>query len=156
MTMPGTLGLSFADAVSQAAQSGAPVVFGGTNIGSGSAGGGSGTYSPTANPKGDATAVTPVTSLPGLSDLFGGGGGESGPADLLGSTVPALASYAMQGMGFNGGQVQDPKAVSAIYGTPTKEVAAAKTAESSFLPGPIALGAIALVVAVSGFLIFRG
>lgn len=155
----GPLGLSFADATSIANQSGAPVTFGATGVGSGSAGGTSSTSGQTAAPKGDATAVTPVTSLPGFMSQGGGAG-----TDLLGQSVSALASYASLGMGLNGSQVQDPLAKIATYGqkevpkvqAKAEETAAAdKTTEAgSGMPSPIALGAMGVAALIAGYFLF--
>lgn len=157
--MPGempipNLGLAFADATNIAAKSGAPVIFGGSNIGRGSAGGTSSTYSDT-----DAQSSNPDARST-VAPMSGGQGGASGGGNLLDSVIPAVISAGL-GYGLNGGQVQSPQTQQALYGgagpstsTVVPTNAKASTA-ASFAPGPLAIGGLLLAAGVL-FFVMRG
>lgn len=146
------LGLSFADATSVAVQAGAPVTFGAFNVGAGSAGGSSTTDNDTAAPKGDSTAVTPVTSM-NWQDQLANLAGE-GTTDILGQGLQTAGQFlGNSGFGTNAAYVQTLPGVSQPKQGLSNQ-AKADVAPSA-MPGPIALGGIALLGAVAVFLMVR-
>lgn len=146
-----TLGLSFADTTHQSTAVSTPVTFGSIGFGRSTVGTTSAAANPSTSSSGGSTAVTPMTSV-GL----GGGGDVGNPLSALSSVFPFISAD----MGLNGGQVQDPLAKLAMYGTLPSGVKSNQLQTTTgaqvenAAPSPIALGGIALVVAVGAYFLF--
>lgn len=146
------LGLSFSDATSVAVQAGAPVTFGAFNVGGGSAGGASTTDNDTAAPKGDSTAVTPVTSVSWQDQLAGLAG--EGTTDIFGAGLQTAGQFlGNSGFGANSARAQTLPGADPVM--PGKSNASLADGQSGLMPGPLALGGIALCGVVALFLMFR-
>lgn len=148
--LPMPLGISFADATSIAVQAGAPVTFGAFAFG-GSAGGSTNNDNDTASPKGDSTAITPVTSvnpMQTLADLAG-----QGQTDMFGAGLQTIGGFlGNSGFGTNAALSQMLPGTASQLG---KTGQTAMVDDTSVMPGPIAMAALGLAAVAALFMFMR-
>ena len=147
------IGLSLAEATSTAIQNGAPIAFGAFNFGSGSAGGAGISDNDSASPKGDSTAVTPVTAteinpIQQLADLAGLGASDP----LAGGFQTASQFLGNSGFGANSANTQTP--IGSLAGQAGQSAAALAAADTG-MPGPIVLVAGGVAVLLVVFMVMR-